>query len=84
MHSDSDYAPFQDKHQYYHYELFLRYVEAIILLGSLIASILHFSESGKRLTDVTKFHLSHTLFCAAFFGAKLIHIYGHYELKGCR
>jgi len=45
----------------------MRIIEFPVLLASLIAVRLHFSESGGReLTLVAKFHVTHALFCVSY------------------
>lgn len=84
MHNDDDYMPFNNKDEYNLYEIAIRYVEVLILIGSMIASILHYFQAGKKLSDVTRFHVAHTLFCCYFFLSKAIPMYSNFEMRICR
>jgi hypothetical protein len=63
--------PFVNKKAVAIYGLGLRFFELIVLILSALATYFHFRESGKRLGDVTQFHLTHTLFSALFWGVNI-------------
>ena len=42
--------------------------ETTLMILSIMATILHFRDSGKRFTTLTKFHVAHTTFSLCFVG----------------
>lgn len=45
--------------------------ETILMILSIMATILHFRDSGKRFTTLAKFHVAHTTFSLCFVGFQL-------------
>jgi hypothetical protein len=68
-------APFNNAADRALFEVVLRVAEVPITALSLYASYAHFTNSGGRVTCVSRFHLAHAAFCVAFVVAKIIVVF---------